>query len=488
MKTLKTLVGALAGAALLGSALAAKPAFAADIVLRMAVPDWPPTRIMKELADKHYKAPSGNNVVLEPDFIPWPDYYTRLAASLTSGEQKYQMAVSDSQWLGANIEGGYYMKINDFIDADPELQAVFKDLHPALVSAYSTYPHITAAEIEEVGFPHPDANYYGFPQMPDVIITYYRKDLFCDEGERAAFKEKYGKTLPCTPEEMNDVDWDLVANFGEFFGRSVGETLAGETLEDDFYGIAYQAGKAYDFSSMEINGFIWQHGGNIWDETRAPEGQAEGVVNSPEAVKAFEHYLSMLKYMPPVVKTGTMDVFKVDELFREGKVAWILQWIGFGESAISAETSKVHDRVDFAMHPGLRMADGTIDRTANIGGQPFILTTWNSDEVIREALDFVKWWLSTEVQTMFARQGGQSGLTSVHSSPDYAGYRPWNHAFGPSLKWQKDVWHIPEFFELLVQQQEEFDKAITGQQNAKAAMDAIAAFQQELLTEAGHIE
>ena len=488
MKNLKTLIGALAGAALLGSALTAPPASAKDVVLRMAVPDWPPTRIMKDLADKHYKAPSGNNVVLEPDFIPWPDYYTRLAASLTSGEQKYQMAVSDSQWLGANIEGGYYMKINDFIDADPELQAVFKDLHPALVAAYSTYPHITAQELEKVGFPHPEADYYGFPQMPDVLITYYRTDLFCHEGERAAFQEKYGKALPCSPEEMNDVDWDLVANMGEFFQRSAGETLAGETLDDDFYGIAYQAGKGYDFSSMEINGFVWQHGGNIWDETMAPDGQAEGVVNSPEAVKAFEHYLSLLQYMPPVVKTGTMDIFKVDELFREGKVAWILQWIGFAESAISAEMSKVHDRVGFAMHPGLRKADGTLDRTANIGGQPFVLTTWNSDEVIRESLDFVKWWLSSDVQTMFAQAGGQSGLMSVHNSPDYASYRPWNHAFGPSLKWQKDVWHIPEFFELLVQQQEEFDKAITGQKSAKEALDTIASFQQELLTEAGHIE
>ena len=70
MKTLKTFVGALASAALLGSALAIKPAFGADIVLRMAVPDWPPTRTMKDLADKHYEAPSGNNVILEPDFIP----------------------------------------------------------------------------------------------------------------------------------------------------------------------------------------------------------------------------------------------------------------------------------------------------------------------------------------------------------------------------------------------------------------------------------
>ncbi len=465
----------LAGAAaLLCAGLWGGNAQAKDITINMAAPDWPPTRIMQDLANKSYKAPSGNNVKLVIDFIPWPDYYTRLAASLTSGEEKYQMAVSDSQWLGANIEGGYYMKLNEFIDADPELQAIFEDLHPNLVASYSTYPHRTE-------------NYYGFPQMPDVLVVYYRKDLFCDASEMAAFKERYGYDLPCAPQAMNEADWDMVRDFGEFFRRKSGDMLAGEALNDDFYGIAYQAGKGYDFSSMQINGFIWQHGGNIWDETKEPEGQALGVVNSDTAVKAFEHYLSLLEYMPPVVKTGTMDIFKVDELFREGKVAWIIQWIGFGESAISPDTSKVHDKVDFARMPGLKVGDEIV-RWSNIGGQPFVLTTWNSDEIVREAVDFCKWWLSTEVQNEFASRGGQSGLKSVYSADTYMTYRPWNHAFGPSLDWQKDVWHIPEFFELLVQQQEEFDKAITGQITAKQALDNIAAFQDELLRDAGRIE
>src|SRR5262245_11848428 len=183
-------VAAVSAAALLGAGGAA---WSKDITIKMAVPDWPPTRIMQDLANERYQAPSGNNVKLEADFIPWPNYYERLAASLTSGEQKYQMAVSDSQWLGAFVEGGYYMKINEFIDADPELQAIFADLHPNLVAAYSTYPHKSD-------------NYYGFPQMPDVLIIYYRKDLFCNEGEQTAFKEKYGYDLPCEPEAMNDVD------------------------------------------------------------------------------------------------------------------------------------------------------------------------------------------------------------------------------------------------------------------------------------------
>ena len=462
-------------AGLVGGATLPTIASAEDIVLNMAVPDWPPTRIMKELADEFYKAPSGNTVTLEPDFIPWPSYQDRLTASLVSGEQKYQMAVSDSQWLGMFIEGGYYKKLNDIIDADAELQTLFTKLSPNLVDAYSTYPHKSD-------------NLYGFPQMPDVLVTYYRSDVFCDAGESAAFQAKFGYALPCTPEQMNNVDWDQVRDFGEFFQRGSGDKLAGETLNDDFFGIAYQAGKGYDFSSMQINAFIWQHGAGIWDETQEPDGQALGVVNSDAAVGALDHYLSLLQFMPPVVQTGGMDIFKVDELFREGKVAWIIQWIGFAESAITPGTSRVADAVDFAMAPGLRQADGSLDRTSNIGGQPFVLTTWNDATVEREAIDFVKWWLSEEIQIKFAQRGGQSGLIDVYSSPEYASFRPWNHAFGPSLEWQRDVWHVPEFPELLVQQQEEFDKAITGQVTAKQALDAIAEFQDELLRESGRIE
>ncbi len=46
---------------------------------------------------------------------------------------------------------------------------------------------------------------------------------------------------------------------------------------------------------------------------------------------------------------------------------------------------------------------------------------------------------------------------------------------------------MPDFFELLVQSQEEIVKAVTGQQDAKTTMDNIAAFQQDLLSQAGLI-
>ena len=160
--------------------------------------------------------------------------------------------------------------------------------------------------------------------------------------------------------------------------------------------------------------------------------------------------------MPPVVKTGGMDIFKTDELFREGKVAMNIEWIGFAESSINPETSKVADKVAFAQAPGLKGPDGKLIRWANIGGQPFVIMTWATDLQIKEAVDFVKWWLSPEVQHMFAAAGGQSAIKSVYNDPKYVTYRPWNRTWAPGLEWQKDTWHIPEFFELLVQGQEQY--------------------------------
>lgn len=457
-----------------------------DITLVMAAPDWPPTRFMQEEANRSYVAPSGNNVTIQLDFIPWGPYYERVAASLTSGEQKYNMLVTDSQWLGAFIEGGYYMDLTDYIAADPELQAIMQDLHPALISAYSTYPHIPVDKLQP--YPDPNARYYGFPQMPDTYVTWYRTDLFCNETEQANFQEQFGEALPCTYEDWTDVDWDTWENIGKFFQRSAGAQLGDGTAADDFYGTAYQAGKAYDFSSMSINAFIWQWGGGIWDESNEPSGQAEGVVNSPEAVAALERFLEILQYSPPAYKTGQMDIFQVQELFMQGKVAAVIDWVGLAEPVLDPNTSTVSENVAFGLSPGRRMEDGSISRWANIGGQPFVLTTWNDEETVKEALDFVKWWESPEVQIKFAQNGGQSGRISIMDTPDYRTYRPWNLAHVESLDWQRDVWHIPEFFELLVQQQEEFDKAITGQISAQEALDAIAAFQQETLEEAGRIE
>src|SRR5579871_5100977 len=194
MGRLMASIAALSAASVLtGAAIAPAPALAKDIVINMAAPDWLPTRFMQEEFDKTYKSKSGNNVKLVIDFIPWGQFYQRVAASLSSGEKKYQMIVTDSQWLGDFVEGGHYLKLNKYIDADPELKSIMDDMHPVVKSTSSSYPYKST-------------NYYGFPQFPDNLVTFYRKDLFCNETERANFKKQFNMVLPCYYNEWEDAD------------------------------------------------------------------------------------------------------------------------------------------------------------------------------------------------------------------------------------------------------------------------------------------
>ena len=79
------------------------------------------------------------------------------------------------------------------------------------------------------------------------------------------------RSCPARGEEIDAMDWNTFEHVGEFFQRKKGDKLAGQVLDDDFYGIAYQAGKGYDFSTSSVHTFVWQHGGSIWDETKAPD-------------------------------------------------------------------------------------------------------------------------------------------------------------------------------------------------------------------------
>ena len=75
----------------------------------MAAPDYYLHVLCKNILILIFHNQEINKLAL--DFIPWDTFYTNVAASLTSGEEKYSMIVSDSQWLGAFIEGGYLKKL-----------------------------------------------------------------------------------------------------------------------------------------------------------------------------------------------------------------------------------------------------------------------------------------------------------------------------------------------------------------------------------------
>ena len=231
----------------------------------MAVPDWPPTRIMKDLFDKKYKAKSGNTVKLDVDFIPWPDYYTRLNASLTSGEKKYHMAVSNSQWLGAFIEGGYYLQAQrvgrrrpgpDRRSSRTCIRSPSKPMRPIPISPRTLRLPADAGHLHQ------------------LLSQGHRS---ATTKSRRTSRRSPTPSCPARPEEMDNVDWGPVRADGRVLhAQERREARRPKRSTTTSTASPSRPAKPTTSSTMQINAFIWQYGGNVWDETKEPEGPCRG--------------------------------------------------------------------------------------------------------------------------------------------------------------------------------------------------------------------
>ena len=52
------------------------------------------------------------------EFVPWPNFADRMLNELNSGGKLCDLLIGDSQWIGGSAENGYYVKLNDFFDAE----------------------------------------------------------------------------------------------------------------------------------------------------------------------------------------------------------------------------------------------------------------------------------------------------------------------------------------------------------------------------------
>ncbi|MBM3216632.1 extracellular solute-binding protein [Candidatus Poribacteria bacterium] len=439
----------------------------APVVLKMTGPDWGPTKLMADIS-KDFTAYAtetlGHPVQIDFEGIPWSSYYERLAAALAAGDPAYDLFVSDSQWIGAFAASGYIVELNPYMDQDPALKAILDGMDPALRAAYCAYPEGSQT-------------YYGFPQEADVKGFMIRKDLFSHEGERQAFRKKYGYDLPQTYEEFDDADWVQVRDFAEFFTRKAGQTLAGEKLANDFFGIALPYSKSYDFLSMGWYLTLYNWGGDIWDwDTH----KVSGVLNSPAAVESLTFYRDLLKFQPPGATNYDFD--GINNAVAQGVVAMAINWIAVCPPLFDATTSKVADKLMVAVPPGHKGKDGVARRAFNLGGQPFVVgsKTQHMDDV----LAYIKWWFQEEQQRRFAQGGGLPSVTAIVSSEEFRSQSPWTRAFSDSIPYQRDVWKNPSFFEMLTVQQEELHAVISGDKDPKTALDTVAQKQDEILQRA----
>lgn len=198
-----------------------------------------------------------------------------------------------------------------------------EDIHPAFKRAFQYYGD----------------KMYALTADGDVLILYYRKDLFEDENNKLEFQAKYGYELspPKTWQEFYDI--------AKFFT---------EKYAPEIYGAAIQRGmQSYSW----FTGQFIAYGGQFFDpETMKP------LINEEVGIKVLQDMLKQNEVMPPgIVKWGFMEVLAA---WLDGKVAMIVTWppVGRWSEGYGTRTkqlawvppSKVVGKVGYAPMPNNR--------------------------------------------------------------------------------------------------------------------------------------
>ena len=214
---------------------------------------------------------------------------------------------------------------------------------------------------------------YGFPDDGDVLIMYYRRDIFEDPETMAEFKAKHGYDLapPTT--------WDQFAEIGQFITDKHAPNIYGA-------GMLRQPGNAQ---------FMFQErfrveGGKFFDLDTM-----RATVNSDVGVKVFTEMVAENTWMPPGVEQwGFGEAFSA---FLAGDIAMTISWppvgrwaagYGKGTEALNwiPETT-VADTIGYALPPGgrpelaagfsLSVASGSAHKEA-----AYLFIQWmNSEEI-----------------------------------------------------------------------------------------------------------
>lgn len=173
-----------------------------------------------------------------------------------------------------------------------------------------------------------------FHDGPECFI--YRKDLFNDPAEQAAYREQFGVDLK--PPET----WDEFRQVARFFNRPA----------ENRYGTVFAAypdghNTVYDFCLH-----LWTRGGELFN------ANGNMTLDTPQAAAALTFYREMLKdegAMHP--KARELDSVGSGNAFAAGEVAMMMNWFGFAAMVETIPDSTVKGNVGVTTIPSAPDAD-----------------------------------------------------------------------------------------------------------------------------------
>lgn len=404
---------------------------------------WAPADFLQQIGNE-YEEETGIAVTVVQ--TPWGDFYNRVGTEWAAQGTSFDMIVGDSQWVGQAVTQGHYVDMTEFMTST----GIADTVTPATLRYYGEYPQGSG-------------NYYAYPTEGDANGWAYRRDLFEDPEEMAAFEEQYGYPLD-VPET-----WDQLRDIAEFFTRP----------DEGLYGVGVYTQDDYDAITMGYENVLFSYGADWKDENN----NVFGVVNSPEAVAALELYRELYSFAPP----GTNDAFfqEMNDAFMNGQAAMIMNYFAFFPALDSEQNPYQEVTGYFSMPSG---PNG--DRYAALGGQGISINAYIDDARKQASFDFIEWFASQEVQQRWAELGGYTCNIEVLESEEFLNATPYNRAFAETMTFVKDFWNIPEFGQLLEPTQRYLSGYVVAGQydDAQETLDMMAEEHDAILVEAGYLE
>lgn len=400
--------------------------------------EWDPATYLQTLSED-FTAETG--IAVDVVQIPWDKFQDKVFNSFVGKSELYDIVIGDSQWLGRNSVGGHYIDLTEWINENIDVTSI----HELAMTAFAEYPKGSK-------------KYWALPAEVDAAGYVYRKDLFEDPEEMAAFEEKYGYALapPETYVQLRDI--------AEFFTRP----------DDDLYGIATWYSKEYDAITMGFQQVMWSFGASYGDPDTF---EVDGYINSDKAVKALAYYKDLLKFAPADAPNYYFS--ETNNAYTAGKVAMAMNYFAFFPGVLDPEKNPTsHDKSGFFIAPA--GPDG--DHYISIGGQGMSISTYSKNQ--KTAKQYLKWFMQKPVQVKWAKLGGLTPHKEVLQSDTFKTATPFNEAFAASFPYLRDFWAVPQYAELLEACQTNWSEAITDIKTPKDALDNIAVKHEEIFQEA----
>lgn len=279
---------------------------------RIAVRKFDPfaTALTKQWAA--FQAAEGVDLALEAvelDLHPlYASYFEQ--EGLKQGEWDVGFLVSD--WFAAAHETGAVLDIGPLLASDPP-DDYPQGWTPSLLGMQRFGDAV-------LGLPYHDG--------PECLI--YRKDLFENDQEQAAYQARFG--APLRPPQT----WQEFHQIARFFHRP----------QEGLYGTVFAAypdghNTVYDFCLQ-----LWTRGGELFDAA----GNLQ--LDTQQAVAALEFYRTMLTDQAAIhPQASDFDSVQSGMAFAAGEVAMMINWFGFASMAETIDSSRVKGCVDVTTIP-----------------------------------------------------------------------------------------------------------------------------------------